>query len=190
MATDILLEAPPTIAPPIAGDDPLYEIIDNQRVELPPMSTLAAVLSSDLVYFLGSFARTQSLGRAVAEVLFRLPVNGNRSRRPDGAFVSYQRWPKDRPIPARGDAWEVVPNLAVEVVSPHDLVEELFTKLDEYFHAGVEQVWVAYPNHNLLQVYDSLTQVRGLTRNDTLDGGSVLPGFQLPLASLFQAPGA
>ncbi|MBL8799356.1 MAG: Uma2 family endonuclease, partial [Planctomycetia bacterium] len=113
-----------------------------------------------------------------------------RSRRPDGGFVSYKRWSRERPIPERGDAWEVVPNLAVEVVSPHDLVEELFTKLDEYFRAGVEQVWVAYPNHTLIQVFDSLTQVRGLTRNDTLEGGSVLPGFQLPLASLFQAPGA
>ena len=28
-------------------------------------------------------------------------------------------------------------------------------------------------------------QVRGLTRNDTLDGGTVLPGFQLALKDLF-----
>lgn len=189
MATDTLLESPPDVVAPAQNDEALYEIIDGQRVELPPMSTLAAVLAFDLVYFLSAFARAQHLGRAVGEVLFRLPVNGSRSRRPDGAFVSYQRWPKDRPIPGRGDAWEVVPNVAIEVISPNDLAEELLCKLDEYFRAGVEQVWVVYPNHNLLHVYDSLQQVRGLTRTDTLDGGQVLPGFQLPLSSLFQAAG-
>ncbi|MBL8797235.1 MAG: hypothetical protein JNM56_25255, partial [Planctomycetia bacterium] len=78
MATDTLLEAPSTIAPPIVGDDPLYEIIDNQRVELPPMSTLSVILASDLVFFLNTFVRAHNLGRVVSEALFRLPVNGGR----------------------------------------------------------------------------------------------------------------
>lgn len=190
MATDTLLESVAEQAAPIPDSEALYEIIDGQRVELTPMSTLAAILAFDLVYFLSAFVRAQNLGRMASEAMFRLPLNGGRSRRPDGAFVSYQRWAKDRPIPGRGDAWDVVPNLAIEVVSPNDLAEELLTKIDEYFRAGVEQVWVVYPNHDLLQIYDSLQQVRGLTRNDTLDGGKVLPGFQLPLASLFQTVGA
>jgi len=31
------------------------------------------------------------------------------------------------------DAWDVIPNLAVEMVSPTDLAEELQQKIDEYF---------------------------------------------------------
>jgi hypothetical protein len=34
-------------------------------------------------------------------------------------------------------------------------------------------------------IYDSPTQVRILTKDDTLDGGTVLPGFQLRLDRLF-----
>ncbi len=34
-------------------------------------------------------------------------------------------------------------------------------------------------------IYGSSTSVRILTDADTLDGGPVLPGFQLPLANLF-----
>jgi ABC-type transport system substrate-binding protein len=37
----------------------------------------------------------------------------------------------------------------------------------------------------VMHVYESLTQVRGLTRAEVLDGGAVLPGFRLPLAELF-----
>ncbi len=99
--------------------------------------------------------------------------------------MSLERWPKDRPIPGEGNAWDVVPDLAVEVVSPNDNAEELLIKADEYFRAGVRMVWIVYPRQRLVFVYESLTQVRGLTRADVLDGGAVLPGFRLPLQELF-----
>ena len=51
--------------------------------------------------------------------------------------------------------------------------------------AGV-QVWVVYPGTNKIYVYDSPTSVHILQVGDDLDGGSLLPGFRLPLAVLFQ----
>lgn len=186
MATDTLLEAVSEQAAPILDNEALYEVIDGQRVELPPMSIYAVRVASRLVSKLNQFGNVDDLGEVVSEGLFRLPLARPRNRRPDVAFVSYERWPKNRPVPETDNAWDVVPNLAVEVVSPGDLMDELMDKLDEYFQAGVELVWVVYPRHRLIYVYTSLTQVNGLARTDTLDGGKVLPGFQLPLASLFQ----
>jgi Uma2 family endonuclease len=54
------------------------------------------------------------------------------------AFVSTERWPLERPIPEDGD-WEVVPDLAVEVTSSHDLWDEVLAKMHEYFEKGVRQ---------------------------------------------------
>src|SRR5262249_40896096 len=99
--------------------------------------------------------------------------------------VSFERWPKNRAIPPRDNAWEVVPDLAVEVISPHDLADEIIQKLTEYFQAGVRLVWIIYPQQRLVYVYDSPTQVRGLSPPDDLAGGPGLPGFRVPLASLF-----
>lgn len=65
-----------------------------------------------------------------------------------------------------------------EVVSPSDLAEELHDKLSEYFAAGVKIVWVIYPTYRLVYVYESLRSVH-------IDGGSILPGFRIPIASLF-----
>lgn len=166
-------------------DEPLFEIIDGQRVELPPMSAFASVTVSLLVSKLNQFAESKNLGVAVAEVLFRLNLNGG-NRRPDGAFVSYQRWPKGKPIPLRDNAWDVVPDLTIEVISPNDLAEELMTKIDEYFRSDVKLVWVIYPATRLVQVYESLTRVGVLTQADELDGGKAVPGFRLPLTVLFQ----
>src|SRR6266540_4936354 len=146
--------APGATAPPFVGNDVLYEVVKGQYVELPPMSTFAGLVASLLVRDLGKFADEHSLGRAVGEVLFGLTPDNSLRRRPDAAFVSYGRWAKDRPLP-HTDPWPVVPELAVEVVSPNDLAEELRTKVSEYLRAGTQLVWVVYPRPGLVDVYES-----------------------------------
>jgi Uma2 family endonuclease len=167
------------------ADDELYEIIDGQRVGLPPMGIQAAWIASLLDQHLGYFGRTQNLGRTVCEGLFRLPLPVDRNRRPDVAFVAYDRWAKSRPLPESDNAWDVLPNLAVEVISPTDLAEDVQVKVAEYLQAGVTLQWVVYPRTGKVHVYESPSRIRVLSRTDELDGSTVLPGFRLPLTELF-----
>jgi Uma2 family endonuclease len=187
MSSAAVLE-PITLTPPGAGDEVRYEIINGRWVEMPPMSAYAGIIASRLVSYLSDFARAHGLGEAVTDVLFRLPLQRDRNRRPDGAFVSYHRWPKGRPFAEDDNAWNVVPDLAIEVISPTDPAEELLEKVEEYFEAGVRLVWIVFPRRRIIHVYESLSQIRGLTRADELDGGKVLPGFRLALATLFEEP--
>jgi Uma2 family endonuclease len=151
--------------------------------EFPPMGALAATIASMLVSHLNVFAWQHRLGFAVSEATFRL-LAGRPQRRPDVAFVPYDRW---NPPPASEDppAWDVVPSLAVEVISPNDSIIELEENLRDYFDAGVKLVWVLNPTLRRAYVYESFTQVRILQANEELDGGSVLPGFRLRIADLF-----
>ncbi len=174
-----------TALPAIIGDDELFEVIDGQRVRIPPMAAFAVWIASRLSRYLGNFAE-ENLGRVLTEALFHLPTPINRDRRPPVAFVSYQRWAKERPVPRLGNAWNVVPNLATEVVSPSDSAEELDDKISEYFRAGVQLVWVVYPSQSKIHVYSSPTHpITVLSRSDILDGGTAVSGFRLPLAELF-----
>jgi Uma2 family endonuclease len=175
-----------TLQEPIDGvaDDELYEVIDGIRVRTPPMGVFAVWIASRLGRFLGQFA-DEKLGRVIIEALFHLPAPVNRDRRPDIAFVSYERWAKDRPMPQTDNAWDVVPNLTTEVVSPTDKADEIELKITEYFRAGVELVWVVYPMQGKIYVHSSPTQITALTRAEVLDGGTVVPGFKLALAELF-----
>ncbi len=169
-------------------DESLYEVVDGQVVEQDAMGAYEIRLASLLLAHLETFVRAHQLGRAAQEMLFDLAPAMNRKRRPDVAFVSFQRWLKQRRIP-RTEAWEVIPNLAVEVVSPTNRVDDMLDKVVEYFQAGVEQVWVIFPSHEHVYVYASPTQVNILTRSDTLHGGAILPHFQLPLTELFDDTG-
>jgi Uma2 family endonuclease len=166
-------------------EDVLYEVVDDQVVELAPMGAYEVWIATLLVARLATFARQHQLGRAVQEMLFDLTVATGRKRRPDVAFVSFDRWPLHRRIP-RTEAWEVVPNLAVEVVSRSDSVDYIVDKIAEYFQSGVERVWVVFPSQEQVYTYDSPTSVRILTRTDELSGDPILPHFRLPLVELFE----
>jgi Uma2 family endonuclease len=121
-------------------------------------------------------------------MIFDLRPRVNRERRPDVAFVCYERWARDRRLP-RTRSWAVIPDLAVEVVSPTNTVDEVADKLEEYFTVGVRQVWVVYPVHAKIYVYTSTSSVRILTPADELHGGDILPGFRLSVRDLFDEVG-
>ena len=173
----------------VAGDD-FYEIVDGLRVVVPPRSAYAAKIASRLTFELILAARAVRAGEVVAEGLFRLPLaqDRTRNRRPDLAFVSFDRWPADKPQPQTDNAWDVVPDLAIEVISPTDFCEDVFAKVSEYFRAGVRLVWVLMPVERKVFVFDAPDVVRLVTDADSLDGGAVVPGFLLPLADLLDLP--
>ena len=124
------------------------------------------------------------MGKALVEMLFRIDPAKNLQRRPDLAVVTYDRWPKGRP-PSPDDAWDVVPDLAAEVVSPSNTAASIVEKLRDYFRCGGRLSWVIYPSAREVYIYTSMTAIRVLQAGDSLDGGDVAPGFALPLSTLF-----
>ncbi len=118
-------------------------------------------------------------------MLFILNASRDLKRRPDVAFVSYKRWPSA--VVERAPAWNVVPDLAVEIVNPANLAEEIDNKITDYFHAEARLVWGFYPDSVRVYVYRLPTHVRIPERTNTLDGGEVLPGFRLAIAQLYEA---
>lgn len=166
-------------------EEPLYEIVAGARVELPPMGMREVLIATALSFFLRGFARERGLGRVVTEGLFPVHPSGDPKRRPDVAFVSYARWPRERPIPPTND-WDVVPDLAIEVVSPTNTAAEILAKIREYFRAGVRRVWVVYPTERQVYDYADATRVRIASDAEALEGGELLPGLRLPVADLFE----
>ena len=102
-------------------------------------------------------------------------------RGPDVAFVSAERWPLDRETPWEGD-WDVVPDLAIEVVSPNDTFSAVERRVGEYFDHSVRQVWVVSPVEQLVYVYDSPENVRIVAASADLES-SLLRGWRLAAAA-------
>src|SRR5262245_5660926 len=164
-----------------------YEVVNGEVVEVPPMSGFAAEVANRIRDELVSYGRTSRLGRSRNDMLFHVPLASDpgRNRKPDIAFITYERWPEDRPMPYRGNPVDVVPDLMVEVASPTDDAEDLVAKAHEYLAAGARLVWLVYPRSRVIYAYQSPTAVRVFSETHELIADPVLPGFRVPLAQLF-----
>jgi Uma2 family endonuclease len=59
-------------------------------------------------------------------------------------------------------------------------------KRREYFVSGVQLVWLVDPDRRTVTVCKSPDESTVLTEADTLDGGTVLPGLELPVRRIFE----
>lgn len=180
-----IAELPTGIAAPPATEEPLYEIVGSQRVELPPTGIYANLIAGKIYFAIKGFLRDHPHGTVVMQALLILDRENNLRRRPDVAFVAADRWPLERQVPETGD-WDVVPTLAIEVLSPHDVSSEVEGKVLEYFAHGVQAVWIVHPEHRRVYCYSAANETTILDEQSTLTGGDVLPGLTIPLTNLFR----
>jgi len=187
LPNDVVLSADdPEQFPELLPDH--FEIIDGRIVETPYMSNYAVVVANRLNRAVDRYLEKLDLGETGVELLYHIPQpeDEGRNRRPDWSFVSFGRWPKDRPFSYRGRARDVVPDIVAEVVSPTDFADELLAKVREYLRGGVRLVWVVYPLAQEVHAYwPGTNQIRAYTVADELDAGEILPGFQATVANLF-----
>ena len=107
-------------------------------------------------------------------------------RLPDLSFTTWASLPNDTAhLQAVGD---YSPDLAVEVLSKWERAEAIRRKRLEFFSAGTKLVWHVDLWAETVAVFTGPDECTTFTRTDTLDGGTVLPGFALPLATLFDDP--
>lgn len=160
-----------------------YELINGELKRMSPTGHEHGRITIRLTVPLAQHVSANRLGEVyAAETGFRLTSNPDTVRAPDIAFICQQRVDK---VGASKGYWPGAPDLAVEVNSPSDTVREVEKKVMEWLEFGSRLVWVVSSKLHTVTVYRSLTDIVTLTEKDTLDGGVVVPGFQIPVAEIF-----
>jgi Uma2 family endonuclease len=106
---------------------------------------------------------------------FRLPNGGNRS--PDLAWIHRDRWEALNP----GDRETfppIAPDFVLELKSPSDNLKDLREKMADYQDAGVKLGWLIDRQAQRVEIYRQGLEPECCDRPATLDGETVLPGFQ------------
>ena len=160
-----------------------YELVKGELKRMSPTGDEHGEVTMELASALHQYVKLNNLGKVyAAETGFKLESDPDTVRAPDIAFVSMERIQAAGRIQGyRGGA----PDLAVEVLSPGNTKREMAEKVKDYFAAGARLVWIVNPKLKTVAVYRSLRDIITLTEKDTLDGGSVVPGFQIPVAEIF-----
>jgi Uma2 family endonuclease len=160
-----------------------YELIAGEITKMAPAGGAHDDISTRLTLLLGQHVRKQRLGKTlVCDTGFILARDPDTVRAPDIAFVSRQRLAEVQ----FGDGFCVgAPDLAVEVTSPHDTLQQVEDKVANWLQAGARLVWVVNPRSRRVSVFRSPTDVRILTAADELSGEDVVPGFACRVAEIF-----
>ncbi len=158
----------------------LCELVDGTLVEK-AVGYEQSVVAATILRIVGWYVSKKSLGLVSgADGFFQLLSS---TRGPDVAFVARDRLPQGR-MPSQAYP-QIAPNLVVEVLSPANTIAEMARKRMEYFHAGVDVVWMVDCLNRSVAVYTSPTAVQVLGETEAIDGGVALPEFTARVKDFF-----
>jgi len=162
---------------------PVCEWVENTLVEK-AMGMHESWLAAIIITEFGIYLRAHDIGMFTAPdgVMKIMPGTG---RAPDIGFIRWESLPEGKPPPRSDKVPAVVPDLAVEILSASNRPGEMARKRDEYFRAGVKQVWEIDPESRSANVFTGPDAVNPVAQDGTLDGGDILPGFTLSLREVF-----
>lgn len=168
----------------LSKDGHRYEIVNGELVDMGNSGALHGNIAIILSSALFAVVNAQKLGALFdSSTAFKMK-NGDK-RSPDISFFARDRLQGMTELPT--GFLEGAPDLAIEILSPSNTVEEIHDKLVEYFENGSRLAWIIHPNENYVLVYRSAQEPDRLLKSvDSLDGEEVIPGFSLPVADLFQ----
>jgi Uma2 family endonuclease len=169
-----------------ANDINRYELLEGRIVMNPPAGWPEGEGEGEAYSVLRSWARPRRLGRVfAANQGFELPTGDTVA--PDASFISRERWERGpRPVP--GKFLRIVPDLAVEVISPNDPVRDRVQKRIIYARAGVREYWIIDLRRREATVFHLAAEGRfddGRTlREDDVLRSEVLAGLEVPVRDL------
>ncbi|MCC7422829.1 MAG: Uma2 family endonuclease [Planctomycetaceae bacterium] len=164
-------------------DGDQYELV-NGRLRARSMSTESSWIAGELLYRLRAFDeslnRVWVLPEGTSYQCF--PFDPLLVRKAGASVIVRTRMPGG---PSRKGHCQISPDVAIEVNSPNDLVDEVDAKVDAWLAAGTTVVVVASPRTRHLMIYRQSGPVLRLDTNDVLTLEDVLPGFSCSVEKLF-----
>ena len=167
----------------IPDDGYRYELVRGELRQMPLAGGEHGRIAADIVGSLVTHVKANNLGKVyTAEPGFWIERDPDHVRAPDVAFVRRERVES---IGRTTGYWPEAPDLAVEVISPNDRYTEVDEKVADWLAVGTRMVVVVNPRNRSVKAHRSPTDAVTLTIEDTLDGGDVVPGWQMPIADIF-----
>ena len=135
-----------------------------------------------LAHYLTSYVLPRGLGRVGIEVGFHPPGDRDTALLPDVSFISSARMTRR----ALSSYVPLMPDLAVEVISPSQSRAQVRRKAEAYLLHGASLVWLIDPQAETAEVWrHDQPQRETIASDGELSGDDILPGFRLPLRQIF-----
>ena len=162
-----------------------YELIHGRIVMTPPAGWPHGCIEARLVSMLEAHVRAKRLGMVLGSSTgYDLPSGDTVE--PDVSFISAQRFAAG-PKPESGRFLKIVPNLAVEILSPSTARHDRTEKKEVYQNNGVDEYWLVDIDARAVTILPR--SGAGFGAAQTFTEGSlrsaILPGLELDVGEIF-----
>lgn len=152
----------------------LCELIDDMVLMTPRPNTLHQDILSELITHLRNHFKGKTC-RPFSELEVRL--NKDIFVPDISVLCDPEKFSEQR--------YEGAPAIAVEILSPGSMRTDLFTKLNKYQLAGVQEYWIVSPKSKTIIVHTfAKGEVNEYTLEDTLASG-IFEDLKIPLSDIF-----
>lgn len=175
-------------------DEAPFEIIDGMVVPMSPTKFGHNYVTRLIYRAFDDFVRPSGQWEVFSETPFIKPdqddpnwVEGSlvpdvmllRADKLAAYTASTPDW-REKPLP-------IIPDLVVEIVSPTDRYTDVNRKVERYLALGVQIIWLLDGLRKKVTVHRGGSEQQSiLGEESTLTADDLLPGFSLPVKSLFQ----
>jgi Uma2 family endonuclease len=170
-----------------------FELIDGEIIPKMPTVFGHGKRANHIAFAINLFSKPKQMGEAFVETTFIRPEDFDAnwvkgSRIPDVMYLTQERIEMYQQMTEDYDAKPLmlIPDLAIEIVSPNDSYTDINVKVSRYLRDGVRTVWVVDPQVKTVTIHtpDS-NHITFLSGDVSLTAGDVIPGFEIKLSELF-----
>lgn len=161
--------------------EPELELMDGEVLQKPMVGKNHSRAVSELIYLLKSYLRTNPIADVDTE-LRHLDRGSDWVFLPDVSVTLKSRlgnadYSANLPV-------EILPDFAIEVLSPDDRPGTITRKIARYMQAGVRLLWVVDPEARQLTAWRPGASPETFDADDTVSAAPVLPGFAVRVGNL------
>jgi Uma2 family endonuclease len=153
------------------------EWVNDTLVEKNGMTLKHSRVQSKLSRLWGNYKESSGQG---GEVYTEVPCRTSKQgRSPDVAYLTpelVEQYGNEKVLP------QSFPLIA-EIVSPTDLAEDVIGKALEYLQSGAEEVWLVFPETQVILVFTQTTR-KIFIAGEAIETQIVLPGFSIQVEEL------
>jgi Uma2 family endonuclease len=158
------------------------ELVRGEIIDTMPPSREHGRIALAIGALLRLWASQGSWGEVGVESGFILAHDPDIVRGPDVYYVRADRvLADDKP----NAFWTIAPDLAIEVISPSETLEEVRAKIRDFLSAGTPLVWTIHPSSREVVVHTPDGLARTYGADDVIEYPDILPGFSCKVAELF-----
>jgi len=161
-------------------EDKRYELDEGELIEMTRPAYKHNRVMRRLVFKLEVYFLQHPIGEPLlSENLYALAPSIRRS--PDVAIILGDR----RAELENAKVIPIIPEIAVEILSPSETPRMIHRKLKQYFEAGVKEVWLIDPDSQEAEIWTGPSLPNHVLTSSEALSTTLLPGFSVPLEELF-----